>query len=74
MQKVAFDKVNPNYTTELQKNRGVYTFDMWIKKQADNYQPPGAGTTANYVAVEPSHYQNIGEISRDFTWLDDEVM
>ena len=54
------------HTDELEKKKnGVYTFDMWLEKTSSNYSPPGE----NY-----DNYQNIGEISRDFTWLEDVVM
>ena len=63
----AFKAVNPINTTELEKRGGVYTFDMWINKQSTNYTPPGTSITA-------TNYKDIGTISQDFGWLDDEVM
>ena len=60
----AIKLANPANTTELQKKNGVYTFDMWLKRQASNYTPP---------AAEASNYKNIGAVST-FSWLDDEVM
>ena len=38
----AINAARPNRTTEFEKKNGVYTFDMWLKKQANNYIPPGA--------------------------------
>ena len=63
----AINAAKPENTTELEKRNGVYTFDMWLEKtNSNNYSPPGE----NY----DNYYQNIGEISRDFTWLEDVVM
>ena len=80
----AFAAANPINTTELEKKGGAYTFDMWINKQSTNYTPPGTTitTTTNSVTTNKTgtshhdvrNYKNIGEISRDFAWLDDEVM
>ena len=65
--KAAIKAAKPNQTTELEKRNGVYTFDMWVNKDQTNYVPRTTlGRSINY--------QNIGAVSQDFAWLDDEVM
>ena len=68
----AINAAKPENTTELEKKNGVYTFDMWLEAAGSNCQAPG-----NYYEDHNrgcDNYQNIGEISRDFTWLEDAVM
>ena len=66
----AFRACKPMKTTELEKKNGVYTFDMWIERQADNYQSPGQ----TFERGQTNTYHNIGAITGDFAWLEDEVM
>ena len=68
----AISKARPENTTELEKKNGVYTFDMWINAQSANYPPPTSGAISN--SVNKDNYQNIGAITSDFAWLEDEVM
>ena len=61
----AIKAARPEGTTELEKRNGVYTFDMWIpKSELEMEEAPR----------QEDNYHNVGNISQDFTWLDDEVM
>ena len=67
----AFKACKPAKTTELEKRNGVYAFDIWLDNHATNYQAPGMACETSQTQT---NYKNIAEISRDFAWLDDEVM
>ena len=59
----AIKRSNPNFTTELEKKNGVYSFDMWI---------PATGNSGGEGKQEEETIHAIDEW--DFTWLEDEVM
>ena len=66
----AFKAAKAEQTTELRKDNGVYTFDMWLPRQpgGGNYQEEC--NQGHYDCNEGVDYQNIGHIS-DFQWLDE---
>ena len=64
----AFRMCRQECTTQLEEKNGVYSFDMWIRKER--------GEVEEAAACNENSYNEIGCVndSSGFTWLEDAVM
>ena len=70
----AFKLCKPDSTTQLEEKNGVYSFDMWIRREQRGVEEEGNSSSND--GGSSSSYQEIGSISgsQGFTWLEDDVL